>query len=37
MSCHDDSATLQRELVEQKIMARENGRYWLARPNSAQQ
>lgn len=31
---HDDSATLRRELVEQKLMTRENGRYWLARPHN---
>ncbi len=29
---HDDTASLRRELVDQKIMLREHGRYWLVRP-----
>jgi DNA-binding transcriptional ArsR family regulator len=31
---HDDTASLRRELIDQKIMTREQGRYWLARPGS---
>jgi len=31
---HLEVATLRRELIDQKIMVRENGRYWLARPLS---
>ena len=30
---HDDTATLRRELIDQQIMMRERGRYWLVRPN----
>ncbi len=30
---HDDFASLRRELVDQRIMMRENGRYWLVRPH----
>jgi ArsR family transcriptional regulator, arsenate/arsenite/antimonite-responsive transcriptional repressor len=30
---HDDVASLRRELIDQRIMMRENGRYWLVRPN----
>jgi ArsR family transcriptional regulator len=29
---HDDTASLRRELVDQKLMLREHGRYWLVRP-----
>jgi ArsR family transcriptional regulator, arsenate/arsenite/antimonite-responsive transcriptional repressor len=29
---HDDVASLRRELIDQKLMVRESGRYWLARP-----
>lgn len=29
---HPEAATLRRELIDQKLMVRENGRYWLARP-----
>jgi DNA-binding transcriptional ArsR family regulator len=29
---HPEVATIRRELIDQKIMVRENGRYWLARP-----
>jgi DNA-binding HxlR family transcriptional regulator len=29
---HDDTASVRRELIDQKIMLRENGRYWLVRP-----
>jgi len=29
---HDDVATLRRDMIEQNIMMRENGRYWLVRP-----
>ncbi len=32
---HAEAATLRRELVDQNIMMRENGRYWLVRPQSA--
>ena len=31
---HPEAATLRRELVDQNIMMRENGRYWLVRPQS---
>jgi DNA-binding transcriptional ArsR family regulator len=31
---HPETATLRRELIDQKIMTREHGRYWLARPLS---
>ena len=30
---HDDVASLRREFIDQRIMVRENGRYWLVRPN----
>ena len=30
---HDDVASLRREFIDQRIMMRENGRYWLGRPN----
>ena len=30
---HDDVASLRRELIDQRMMMRENGRYWLVRPN----
>lgn len=30
---HDDVASLRREFIDQRIMMRENGRYWLVRPN----
>lgn len=29
---HDDVASLRREMVDQRIMLREGGRYWLVRP-----
>jgi hypothetical protein len=29
---HDDVASLRREFIDQRIMMRENGRYWLVRP-----
>ena len=29
---HDDVASLRREMIDQRIMMRENGRYWLMRP-----
>jgi biotin operon repressor len=29
---HDDAASLRRALIEEQIMLREGGRYWLARP-----
>lgn len=29
---YPEAATLRRELIDQKLMVRENGRYWLARP-----
>jgi ArsR family transcriptional regulator, arsenate/arsenite/antimonite-responsive transcriptional repressor len=32
---HDDTARLRRELVDEKIMMRENGRYWLVRPHTS--
>ena len=31
---HPEAATLRRELVDQSIMMRERGRYWLVRPHS---
>ena len=31
---HPEAATLRRELVDQNIMMRENGRYWLVRPQT---
>ncbi|GAC1354458.1 MAG: hypothetical protein NVSMB38_32930 [Ktedonobacteraceae bacterium] len=31
---HPEAATLRREMVDQKIMMRENGRYWLVRPQN---
>jgi ArsR family transcriptional regulator, arsenate/arsenite/antimonite-responsive transcriptional repressor len=31
---HDDVAGLRREFIDQRIMMRENGRYWLVRPNA---
>jgi ArsR family transcriptional regulator, arsenate/arsenite/antimonite-responsive transcriptional repressor len=30
---HDDVASLRREFIDQRIMMRENGRYWLVRPH----
>ena len=30
---HDDVASLRRELIDEKIMMRESGRYWLVRPH----
>ncbi len=30
---HDDVASLRREFIDQRIMMREDGRYWLVRPN----
>lgn len=30
---HDDVASLRREMIDQRIMMRENGRYWLVRPH----
>ena len=30
---HEDVASLRREFIDQRIMMRENGRYWLVRPN----
>ncbi len=30
---HDDAASLRREFIDQRIMIREGGRYWLVRPN----
>ena len=30
---HHDVASLRREFIDQRIMLRENGRYWLVRPN----
>ncbi len=30
---HDDVASLRRELIDQRIMMREAGRYWLTRPH----
>jgi DNA-binding HxlR family transcriptional regulator len=29
---HEDYASLRREMIDQRIMMRENGRYWLVRP-----
>jgi len=29
---HDDVASLRREMIDQRIMMRESGRYWLVRP-----
>ena len=31
---HPEAATLRRDLIDQKIMMRENGRYWLVRPQN---
>ncbi len=31
---HDDVASLRREMIDERIMMRENGRYWLLRPHS---
>ncbi len=31
---HAETATLRRDMIEQKIMMREDGRYWLVRPQS---
>jgi biotin operon repressor len=33
---HDDAAALRRDMIEQSIMMRENGRYWLVRPQTPQ-
>lgn len=33
---HDDVASLRREMIDQRIMMRENGRYWLVRPHIQQ-
>ena len=30
---HEDVASLRREMIDQRIMMRENGRYWLMRPH----
>ena len=30
---HDDVATLRRALIDEKLMMRENGKYWLLRPH----
>jgi DNA-binding HxlR family transcriptional regulator len=30
---HEDYASLRREMIDQRIMMRENGRYWLVRPH----
>src|SRR5260370_42702436 len=30
---NDDVASLRREMIDQRIMMRENGRYWLVRPH----
>ncbi|HJT55477.1 MAG TPA: metalloregulator ArsR/SmtB family transcription factor [Ktedonobacteraceae bacterium] len=30
---HEDVASLRREMIDQRIMMRENGRYWLVRPH----
>ncbi|HZS75328.1 MAG TPA: DUF2087 domain-containing protein [Ktedonobacteraceae bacterium] len=30
---HDDVASLRREMIDQRIMMRENGKYWLVRPH----
>src|SRR5215470_3878580 len=32
---HDDVASLRREMIDQRIMMRENGRYWLVRPHAS--
>lgn len=32
---HDDVASLRRELVDERIMMRESGRYWLVRPHES--
>ncbi len=32
---HDDHASLRREMIDQRIMMRENGRYWLVRPHTS--
>jgi hypothetical protein len=32
---HDDVASLRRELIDQRFMMRENGRYWLVRPHES--
>ncbi|HZR41552.1 MAG TPA: metalloregulator ArsR/SmtB family transcription factor [Ktedonobacteraceae bacterium] len=32
---HPENATLRRELIDQKLMMREHGRYWLIRPHQA--
>ena len=32
---NDDFASLRREMIDQRIMMRENGRYWLVRPHDA--
>ena len=32
---HDDIASLRREMIDERIMMRENGRYWLVRPHEA--
>ena len=32
---HDDVASLRREMIDERIMMRENGRYWLVRPHNA--
>ena len=31
---NDDFASLRREMIDQRIMMRENGRYWLVRPHN---
>lgn len=33
---HDDVASLRREMIDQRIMMRENSRYWLVRPHIQQ-
>ena len=33
-SFHEDFASLRREMIDQRIMMRENGRYWLVRPHN---
>ena len=30
---NDDVASLRREMIDERIMMRENGRYWLVRPH----
>ena len=30
---HEDYASLRRELIDERIMMRERGRYWLVRPH----